>query len=48
MRPSRPTDPAACFTRQRAAFAAFARAPAPTLATRLPRAGRRCALPRPA
>ncbi|CAB3753160.1 hypothetical protein LMG29660_02017 [Burkholderia puraquae] len=45
MRPSRPTDPAARFARHRAAFA---RAPAPPRALRLPRAGRLCALPRPA
>ncbi|VWM09222.1 hypothetical protein BLA6992_03393 [Burkholderia lata] len=51
MRPSRTTDPTVRFTRQCAeftAFATFARDPAPPLATRLPRAGHRCALPRPA
>ncbi|KAF1038841.1 MULTISPECIES: hypothetical protein [Burkholderia] len=51
MRPSRPTDPAARFTRQRAEFttlAACVRDPAPPLATRLPLAGSQCALPRPA
>ncbi|VWC19128.1 aldehyde dehydrogenase [Burkholderia lata] len=51
MRPSRPTDPAARFACRRAAFTeftAFARDPAPPLAPRPPRAGRLCALPRPA
>ncbi|WP_167316041.1 hypothetical protein [Burkholderia lata] len=51
MRPSRPTDPAARFTRQRAEFtslATFARDPALPLAPRLPLAGDQCALPRPA
>ncbi|MBZ5789448.1 hypothetical protein K8353_04940 [Burkholderia contaminans] len=47
MRHSRPTDPAARFARQRAAFAR-APAPAPLLAIRPPRAGRLGALPRPA
>ncbi|VWC25292.1 hypothetical protein BLA6993_06098 [Burkholderia lata] len=51
MRPSRPTDPAARFTRRRTEFttlAAFARNPAPPLAPRLPLAGSQYALPRPA
>lgn len=45
MRPSRTTDPATRFVHPRAAFA---RAPAPPRAIRPPRAGHRCALPRPA
>ncbi len=48
MRPSRPTDHAACFTCRRAEFTTFARAPAPPLAPRLAHTGRPCTLPRPA
>ncbi|WP_420211294.1 hypothetical protein ACN8ZM_27430 [Burkholderia aenigmatica] len=45
MRQRRPTDTAARFARQRAAFA---RDPAPPLAIRPPHLARRCAPPRPA
>ncbi|MDN7874653.1 hypothetical protein [Burkholderia aenigmatica] len=45
MRQRRPTDPAACFARQRAALA---RDPAPPLAIRPPHRARRCAPPCPA
>lgn len=48
MRPSRPTDPTARFACRRDAFVAFARAPAPPLAPRLPHTGRPGTLPRPA